>query len=121
MDETAYLAPYYSKNKKNGIEVIGLAYERSSNFDQAKSRLEKLKKRYQIEYELLVAGTSDKEEAAKTLPALNAVLAFPTTIFIDKTGKVRRIHTGFTGGGTGEHYERFKEDFRDFVGRLLAE
>jgi peroxiredoxin len=121
MDETAFLAPYYAKNKNRGIEIIGLAYERSTNFEQAKTRLEKLKKRYQIEYELLVAGISDKVEAAKSLPALNAVLAFPTTIFIDKKGKVRRIHTGFTGAGTGIYYEKFKDEFRDFINQLLKE
>ncbi|TAE10720.1 MAG: TlpA family protein disulfide reductase [Bacteroidetes bacterium] len=121
MDETAFLAPYYAKNKNRDIEIIGLAYERSPNFEQAKTRLEKLKKRYQVEYELLVAGISDKVEASKTLPALNAVLAFPTTIFIDKKGKVRRIHTGFTGAGTGAYYEKFKDEFRDFVNQLLEE
>lgn len=121
MDETSFLAPYYAKNSKHGIEVIGLAYERSADFTQAKTRLEKLKKRYQIEYELLLAGISDKQEAAKTLPALNAVLAFPTTIFIDKQGKVRRIHTGFAGAGTGIHHEKFKEEFGDFVKQLLKE
>jgi thiol-disulfide isomerase/thioredoxin len=121
MDETAFLAPYYAKNKKHGIEIIGLGYERSANFEQAKGRLEKLKKRYQIDYELLVAGISDKIEASKTLPALNAVLAFPTTIFIDKKGKVRRIHTGFTGAGTGAYYDKFKEEFKDFVSQLLKE
>ncbi len=121
MDETSFLAPYYQKNNKYGLEVIGLAYERTPDFEQAKVRLEKLKKRYNIDYELLVAGINDKTEAGKTLPALNAVLAFPTTIFIDKQGKVRRIHTGFTGAGTGNYYEKFKEDFRDFVNQLLKE
>lgn len=121
MDETKFLAPYHAKHQKRGLEIIGLAYERSANFEQAKTRLEKLKKRYQIQYELLLAGISDKTEAAKTLPALNAVLAFPTTIFIDKKGKVRRIHTGFTGEGTGIYYEKFKDEFKDFVNKLLKE
>jgi len=121
MDETAFLSPYYRKHYKKGIEIIGLAYERSPSFEQAKARLEKLKNRYQITYELLVAGISDKQSASNTLPALNAVLAFPTTIFIDKQGKVRRIHTGFTGAGTGVYYENFKEEFKNFINQLLKE
>lgn len=121
MDETSFLAPYYQKHHQRGVEIIGLAYERSPDFAQAKARLEKLKQRYQIGYELLVAGVSNKTEAAKTLPALNAVLAFPTTIFIDKKGKVRRIHTGFTGAGTGTYYDKFKDEFKDFINELLKE
>lgn len=33
---------------------------------------------------------------------LNDVLVYPTTIYIDKKGKVRRIHTGFNGSVTGD-------------------
>ena len=69
----------------------------------------------------LIAGISDKTEAAKVLPALSAVLAFPTTIFIDRGGRVRQIYTGFSGPGTGEHYERLQQDFRSQITALLAE
>ena len=56
-----------------------------------------------------------------TLPALSAVLAFPTTIFIDKGGRVRSIHTGFSGPGTGEHYERLQEEMTIMITSLLDE
>ena len=39
---------------------------------------------------------------------LNHVLSYPTSIFIDKTGKVRKIHTGFNGPATGEKFTEFK-------------
>jgi len=74
-----------------------------------------------IEYDTLIAGISDKTEAANTLPSLSAVLAFPTTIFIDRDGRVRQIHTGFTGPGTGEHYVRLQDQFTDLVTTLLDE
>ena len=121
MDETAYLAPFYKENKSKGLEIIGLAYEQNPEFEKAKKRLEKLKDRFSIEYPLLVAGTRDKEAAAKTLPMLNHVLAFPTTIIIDKKGDVRKIHTGFSGPGTGKYYEEFVQDFENTIGKLLQE
>ncbi|GEO03947.1 hypothetical protein AAE02nite_16110 [Adhaeribacter aerolatus] len=121
MDETAYLAPFYKENKDKGLEIIGLAYEQSPEFEKAKKRLEKLKTRFSIEYPLLVAGTRDKEAAAKTLPMLNHVLAFPTTIIIDKKGDVRKIHTGFSGPGTGKYYEAFVQDFEKTIAKLLQE
>jgi len=121
MDETAYLAPYYRANKNRGLEVIGLAYEQSPDFDKAKPRLERLKRRFNIGYDLLVAGQRDKEAAAKTLPMLNHVLAFPTTIIVDKKGAVRKIHTGFSGPGTGKYYAEFVQDFESTINKLLQE
>ncbi len=43
----------------------------------------------------------------------------PTTIFIGKDGKVKKIHTGFNGPGTGEHYERFRKEFDATIEELL--
>jgi hypothetical protein len=42
-------------------------------------------------------------------------------IFIGKDGKVKRIHTGFTGPGTGIYYNQFKERFNEIVNACLAE
>ncbi|WP_366512766.1 hypothetical protein [Kordia sp.] len=43
-----------------------------------------------IPYPILLAqfGTSNKQKAQEKLPMLNHVLSYPTTIFIDKKGKV---------------------------------
>ncbi|GAA4428967.1 hypothetical protein GCM10023188_13780 [Pontibacter saemangeumensis] len=121
MDETQFLAPYYEKNKDRGLEVIGLGFERSPEFEKAAARLAKMKERLDVGYELLVAGVSDKEAAAQALPALNHVMSFPTTIFIGRDGKVRKIHTGFSGPGTGQYYEDWVADFNKTMEELLAE
>jgi thiol-disulfide isomerase/thioredoxin len=121
MDETAFLAPWYEKNKARGVEVIGLGYERSADYKQASARLRKLRERYNIGYELAVAGVSNKDSAAKSLPQLAKVLAFPTTIFLDKKGAVRKIHTGFSGPGTGEYYQQEIAGFERTVDKLLKE
>ena len=52
---------------------------------------------------------------------LNHVLSYPTTIFIDKKGDVRKIHTGFNGPATGEKYTEFVTEFESFVDQLLKE
>ena len=67
--------------------------------------------RYNVTYPILFAGSSNRDEAGKTLPMLNKIFAFPTTIYIDKNGTVREIHTGFNGPATGEYYENFKQEF----------
>ena len=120
-DETAYLSPYYKANRKRGIEVIGLMYEYSPEFPKAVAACRNFQKRYDIAWDMLIAGISDKTAASRTLPMINAVLAYPTMIVVDKKGKVRRIHTSFPGPATGARHVEFKREFESFMDQLLAE
>ena len=119
LDEAAFLAPWYKANKKRGVEIIGLAFERKNDPAFAKTRLDVQKKRFSIEYDILFAGLADKEFASKTLPALSAVLSFPTTILIDKEGNVNKIHTGYSGPATGKYYEAFVKEFNRDIDEVL--
>lgn len=121
MDETKFLAGWYKENKDRGVEILGMAYERKDDFTYASERVKKMKEKLGVEYDFVIAGTNDKDKASETLPSLNRVLAFPTTIFIGKDGKVKHIHTGFTGPGTGIYYDQFKDRFNQIVNELLAE
>ncbi|MDA9555766.1 TlpA family protein disulfide reductase, partial [Pelobium sp.] len=122
MDETAYLAKFYEKYQPKGVEVLGLAYERTRDFEKSKKNIERLKNRFNVKYDLLVTGyTNEKDDAAKSLPMLNKVIGFPTTIIIDKKGDVRKIHTGFSGPGTGNHYIEFVNEFEKLINDLLKE
>ncbi|HTJ50604.1 MAG TPA: TlpA disulfide reductase family protein [Cyclobacteriaceae bacterium] len=121
VDEAAFLSPWYKQNKERGVEIIGLSFERKDDPDFARKRIEKFIKRFDITYDILFAGLADKNAASEKLPELNAILSFPTTILIDRAGKVRKIHTGFTGPATGEHYQEFIHDFNADVEILLNE
>lgn len=70
---------------------------------------------------LLLAGVSDKAAASATLPDLTALLAYPTTIFVGRDGRVRNIHSGFEGPGTGEHHEKLVARMEAILRELLAE
>jgi thiol-disulfide isomerase/thioredoxin len=121
MDETKFLTQWYNNNHNRGVEILGLAYERKDDFDYASGRVKKMKEKLGVPYDFVIAGTNDKEKAAATLPMLNKVIAFPTTIFIGRDGKVKHIRTGFEGPGTGVYYERFKERFNQIVNELFAD
>jgi len=121
MDETKFLKDWYTHNKDRGVEILGLAYERKDDFNYASAQVKKMKAKWNVGYDFVIAGVNDKAKASETLPALNRVLAFPTTIFIGKDGKVKHIHTGFTGPGTGIYFEQFKERFNQIVNELLNE
>ena len=121
MDETNFLAPWYEKNKARGVEVIGLGYERSADYKVASAKLRNMRERFNIGYDVAFAGVSNKDSVAKSLPQLAKFLAFPTTIFLDKKGNVRKIHTGFAGPGTGKYYQEEIAGFNREVDKLLKE
>jgi len=121
MDETKFLVEWYERNKHRDVAIIGLAFETSPDFEYARERVSRMAKRLGVTYDLVIAGTRDKEGASKALPMLSSVSAFPTTIFIGRDGQVRKIHTGFTGPGTGTYYEEFVQEFDEYVNELLSE
>lgn len=120
MDETKFLTSWYNKNKDRGVEILGLAYERKDDFAYASQRVKKMKEKWNVPYDFVIAGVDDKTKASATLPSLSGITAFPTTIFIGKDGKVKHIHTGFEGPGTGIYHEQFKQRFNEIVNELLA-
>ena len=120
-DEAAFLAPLYKEYRARGLEIVSLMFEHFGDFQRAAAATQRFRQNYGIEYTTLIAGISDKDEAAKKLPMLDRVYAFPTTIFIDRKGKVRKIHTGFSGPATGEHYTQFVNEVKATLEQLLAE
>jgi len=122
MDETSYMINYYKKYHPKGVEVIGLAYERTTDFAKSVPTLKQLQARFNIQYPLLITGyTPNRGDPQKSLPMLADFKGFPTTIIIDKKGDVRKIHTGFSGPGTGKYYTEFVDEFEKLTNDLLAE
>ena len=123
LDETEFLSDYYNKNSSKGIEIIGLAYERTEDFTASKKALESFRRRLNVKYPFLITGVtvSDSLKTEKTLPQLDKIESFPTSIFIDKKGIVRKIHSGYDGPATGQHYEEFKKEFNELMNSLLKE
>jgi thiol-disulfide isomerase/thioredoxin len=120
-DEAAFLAPLYKDYRGKGLEIVSLMFEHFGDFPRAAEATQRFRQHYGIEYTTLIAGISDKDEAAKKLPMLQSFVAFPTTIFIDRKGNVRKIHTGYTGPATGDHYVQFVDEVKTTLDQLLAE
>jgi peroxiredoxin len=120
-DEAAFLAPLYKDYRAKGLEIVSLQFEHFGDFERAAQATQRFRQHYGIEYTTLIAGVSDKDEAAKKLPMLKSFVAFPTTVFIDRRGNVRKIHTGYTGPATGDHYVQFVNEVKTTLDQLLAE
>lgn len=120
MDETAYLAELHKKYHAKGLEVVALCYERGEE-TAAYAAIHRMQQHFGAEYPFLLAGDASKQVASETFPMLNGISSFPTTVYIDRSGTVRKIHTGFYGPGTGEYYTRFVEQTDALVRELLME
>ena len=102
-----------------GIEIVGIQFERQEDSAYVKKVFNRFRKYYGIEYSLLLGGLADKQAVVEALPQLENFISFPTTVFVDKHGKVKKIHTGFSGPATGKHYTKFINDFNAEVDELL--
>jgi len=91
MDETRYFTELYKRHKKDGLEIIALDFEPKPEFDYFQARAKRFKKDLGVTYPVLFAGPSDKKKAVKSLPMLNKIYSYPTSIFIGKDGSVRKM------------------------------
>jgi len=120
MDETMFLTELHKKYNAQGLEVIALCFEKAEEFEKAKSNVLRMKNKFNADYDFLITGFQPKD-ADKALPMLNHIMSFPTTIFIDKKGNVRKIHTGYSGPATGSKYDEFMKEITSFVETLTKE
>lgn len=100
MDETRYLNVVYDDYHNDGLEIVGLSFERVKSKEIAEKRVEKMIKDLKIQYPILMAGYTREDKAEEALPMLNHIMSFPTSIYLDKDHNVVKIHTGFNGQGT---------------------
>jgi thiol-disulfide isomerase/thioredoxin len=117
-DEAPFLAEMYRNYSRQGLEIVSLSFEEA---DQLKdpTRLRAFVKKYGLQFPVLLGG--DPDEANAKLTQLVDWNTWPATLFIDRRGLVRGIHSGFPSPGSGELYRQAKEEFDVQVGRLLAE
>lgn len=121
VDEARLLREVHEQYHQRGLEVVAIAFEKQEDPGLAVEALRRFKVALGIPYPILYGGTASKEEAGRKLPFLDHLMSYPTCIFIDRKGVVRRIRTGFYGPGTGEHYEHYKQNLGSFIEKLLAE
>jgi thiol-disulfide isomerase/thioredoxin len=120
-DEARFLAPFYRELKDAGLEIVYLQFEHFGDFAQAAEANRGFATRLGVDWPVLIAGVSERDDVLAKLPQLERFVAYPTTLFVDRRGKVRRIHTGFSGPATGRHHEEWRAEFTALVNQLLAE
>jgi thiol-disulfide isomerase/thioredoxin len=121
LDESAYLNEWLQRNSALGVRVIAIDFERTTDSVKVWNSINRFQQRMQIEYPVVFGGSSNRDSASAKLPMISKILAYPTSLIIDKKGDVRKIHTGFSGPATGDDFTAYKKEFEAFVNELLAE
>jgi len=109
LDESLYLKEQSNKYHEEGLEVVGLTFERARDYETALKRATKMERDLELPYPILLAGATRTDKAAELLPMLNHVMSYPTAIYLNRQHKVVKIHTGFAGPGT--------PTYKDFVAK----
>ena len=121
LDETQFFLSYLKENPDENLAFIGLSVEAAKTEERAMKRISNMIDKFDIPYPILLAqyGSTDKETFLKKIPMLENIISYPTTIIIDKNGKVNSIHTGFNGPATGQAFIDYKKDFKSEIKGLL--
>lgn len=119
MDESRYLKQLHEKYHGQGLEIVGLTFERARDEQSGRERAMKMKNDLQLPYPVLMAGYTRQDQPSAALPQLNHVMSYPTTIYLNRQHQVVHIHTGFNGPGTPV-YDKFVTQNKALVEKLLS-
>jgi thiol-disulfide isomerase/thioredoxin len=112
LDAAPILQEVYDENKDAGLEIISLSFELHDNLEAGKRNLSIFRERHGVTYSLLYAGDISAENVeARIGSQLENFGAYPTAIFVDRTGRIVDIHKGFRGPATGEGFQNEIEYF----------
>ncbi len=120
-DASKHLVELDRLYRDRGLSILGLAFEHTGDFERDARQVRLYREYNEIEYPVLVAGLSDKEQASMVMPLIDRVRSFPTVIFLDAEDRVRAIHQGYSGPATGAAHERLRLRFTELIEELLAE
>jgi thiol-disulfide isomerase/thioredoxin len=121
MDESRYLKQVYEKYNSLGLEIVALAFEKTKDAEKSRAQVERMKTRLELPYPVLITQKTGKDKASETFPFLNEIAAFPTTLFLDRSHNIIKIHTGFSGPATGKAYADFVRETETLIEHLLEQ
>lgn len=120
MDESRMLTDLYHRKNAAGLEVVAIGFERGDTL-AGMAALKRVSDRLGLPYPVAYGGNNSKATATALFPGLTPILAFPTTLILDRNGTVRHIHTGFDGPATGLRHTRLKNEIEQKIDALLGE
>lgn len=118
-DANAHAAELHAKYASRGLKVVGLGFELTGDQTRDLNQLRTYVNRREIPFPVMLAGISDKSKAATALPVIERLKAYPTLLFIDRSGRVDAVYTGYSGPATGEANIALRRAIDQRIERLL--
>lgn len=120
LDEARLFNELINKEEFNEVVVLGLCFE-GATYENSVNKMKRFALQANINYPLLYAGKAGSKDRNTLLDMVDGTMAFPTVLYLDKSHKPRYVTTGFSGPGTGLHYQQTKDDIVSKLKRLLTE
>ena len=117
-DEAPFLALLYDRYHRRGLEIVTLSFEEQEQLADP-ARLRAFIDSYGLKHTFVLAGTPD--QLNEKVPQAVNLNAFPTTFILGRDGRVRRVHAGFPGPGSGPFYRDAQHELSSQIERLLDE
>ncbi len=118
LDEAKFLNSW-KKKFPTGIAIIPIGFEKAKNKKEAVGHIKRAINKMNLEYKFYLGSyDKDKKGVLEVLPFLENHLSYPTTIFVNKEGKVHKVHTGFSGPATGMYFQAFVYKFINIIKEL---
>lgn len=116
-DEAPFLGELYRQYHAKGLEIAAFCFEEAADTEHVQLRA--FVRKFAMAYPALLAGEPANLKA--TVPQIENLSAYPSSIYIGRDGLVRAVHTGFPSPGSGEELTRVKDEIRTLVERMLAD
>ena len=120
-DAAPALTRLYRKYHDRGLAIVGLAYEVSGDSAVDGRQLRRIGRSSTFPSLSSSRASTTPRQRPQRLPQLRGFTAFPTTIFLGRDGRVRRINAGFYGPATGAQHDRLVAEYEKEIEKLLEE
>lgn len=92
--EIPELVKLQKKYGKQGLEIIGIAFERDPEAT-ARENVRRLIEKHKINYAVLFGGEEKRTHVLETIKGIERFSGYPTNIFIGRDGKVKDVKVNF--------------------------
>ncbi|MCM3877190.1 MAG: TlpA family protein disulfide reductase, partial [Thermoanaerobaculia bacterium] len=120
-DEAPLLRELEEKYGPRGLEIVSLSFEYTDDVERNRRQVKRFIERFGTRHPILLAGTTKGAPASPAILPLEGWEGYPTTLFLDRSHRIVKIHSGFDGPATGERFTNLKKEIQAAVEMLLKE
>lgn len=118
-DEAPALRELFQKYRGKGLQIVSLFYEYTGDVERSRRQLKRFAERYGITWPLLLAGTTKDARSSGPLQQIEGFAGYPTTLFLDRSHRIVKVHAGFDGPATGSRFTAAKRDLEAAARQIL--